>query len=205
MALDQQKQISAQALAQVDVLNQQIAALRRQLAAIEDALAASETANKESQSKISDLGQRLNVALAQKVQELNRYRSDFFGRLRQILGSRPDIRVVGDRFVFESSVLFDVGKADISPAGKQSLDSLASAVLDLEREIPPDLPWILRVDGHTDNRPIGGRRPVQVELGTVGRARRLGGAISDQQGGRAGPPGRGRLRRIPAARPGNGR
>jgi chemotaxis protein MotB len=156
MALDQQKQISAQALAQVDVLNQQIAALRRQLAAIEDALAASETANKESQSKISDLGQRLNVALAQKVQELNRYRSDFFGRLRQILGTRPDIRVVGDRFVFESSVLFDVGKADISPAGKQSLDSLASAVLDLEREIPPDLPWILRVDGHTDNRPIGG-------------------------------------------------
>jgi chemotaxis protein MotB len=155
-ALDQQKQISAQALAQVDVLNQQIAALRRQLAAIEDALAASEASNKESQSKISDLGQRLNVALAQKVQELNRYRSDFFGRLRQILGSRPDIRVVGDRFVFESSVLFDVGKADISPAGKQSLETLASAVLDLEREIPPDLPWILRVDGHTDSRPIAG-------------------------------------------------
>ena len=155
-ALDHEKQISAQALAQVDVLNQQIAALRRQLAAIEDALSASEAANKESQSKISDLGQRLNVALAQKVQELNRYRSDFFGRLRQILGSRPDIRVVGDRFVFESSVLFDVGKAEISPAGKQSLDSLASAVLDLEREIPPDLPWILRVDGHTDNRPISG-------------------------------------------------
>jgi chemotaxis protein MotB len=155
-ALDHEKQISAQALVQVDVLNQQIAALRRQLAAIEDALSASETANKESQSKISDLGQRLNVALAQKVQELNRYRSDFFGRLRQILGSRPDIRVVGDRFVFESSVLFDVGKAEISPAGKQSLDSLASAVLDLEREIPPDLPWILRVDGHTDNRPISG-------------------------------------------------
>jgi chemotaxis protein MotB len=155
-ALDREKQISAQALAQVDVLNQQISALRRQLAAIEDALSASEAANKESQSKISDLGQRLNIALAQKVQELNRYRSDFFGRLRQILGSRPDIRVVGDRFVFESSVLFDVGKADISPAGKQSLESLASAVLDLEREIPPDLPWILRVDGHTDNRPISG-------------------------------------------------
>src|SRR5271155_4874864 len=153
-ALDQQKQISAQALAQVDVLNQQIAALRRQLAAIEDALAASEAANKESQSKISDLGQRLNVALAQKVQELNRYRSDFFGRLRQILGSRPDIRVVGDRFVFESSVLFESGKADLSGAGRQSLDSLASAVLDLEREIPPDIPWILRIDGHTDARAI---------------------------------------------------
>jgi chemotaxis protein MotB len=155
-ALDTQKQITARALAEVDVLNQQIAALRRQLAAIEDALSASETANRESQSKIADLGQRLNVALAQKVQELNRYRSDFFGRLRQILGSRPDIRVVGDRFVFQSSVLFDVGKADISPEGKQSLDSLAAAVLDLEREIPPDIPWILRVDGHTDNRPLTG-------------------------------------------------
>ena len=155
-ALDQQKQISAQALAQVDVLNQQIAALRRQLAAIEDALAASEASGKEAQSKIADLGARLNVALAQKVQELNRYRSDFFGRLRQILGSRPDIRVVGDRFVFESSVLFDVGKADISPAGQKSLETLASAVLDLEREIPPDIPWILRVDGHTDSRPLSG-------------------------------------------------
>ena len=96
------------------------------------------------------------MALAQKVQELNRYRSDFFGRLRQILGARPDIRVVGDRFVFQSSVLFDVGKAEISPAGHQSLDTLAAAVLDLEREIPPDLPWILRVDGHTDSSPISG-------------------------------------------------
>ena len=155
-ALEQQKEISARALAQVDVLNQQIAALRKQLAAIEDALAASEAANKESQSKIADLGARLNVALAQKVQELNRYRSDFFGRLRQILGSRPDIRVVGDRFVFQSSVLFDLGKADISAEGKQSLDTLAAAVIDLEREIPPDLPWILRVDGHTDSRPLSG-------------------------------------------------
>ncbi len=155
-ALDEQKDISAKALAQVDVLNQQIASLRKQLAAIEDALSASEAAGREAQSKIADLGSRLNVALAQKVQELNRYRSDFFGRLRQILGSRPDIRVVGDRFVFESSVLFDVGKADISGAGKQSLDTLASAILDLEREIPPDIPWILRVDGHTDNRPLTG-------------------------------------------------
>jgi chemotaxis protein MotB len=155
-ALDTEREISAKALAEVDVLNQQIGALRKQLAAIEDALAASETSNKESQSRIADLGQRLNVALAQKVQELNRYRSDFFGRLRQILGARPDIRVVGDRFVFESSVLFDVGKADISPEGRQSLESLAAAILDLEREIPPDIPWILRVDGHTDNRPISG-------------------------------------------------
>ena len=90
------------------------------------------------------------------MQELARYRSDFFGRLRQILGSRPGIRVVGDRFVFESSVLFDSARADISPAGRQSLDDLAAAVIDLEREIPPDLPWILRIDGHTDRQPISG-------------------------------------------------
>ena len=157
--VDAEKQISARALAQVELLNQQIAALRRQLAALEDALEASEKKDKEAQGRIADLGQRLNVALAQKVQELNRYRSDFFGRLRQILGARPDIRVVGDRFVFQSSVLFDVGKADISPAGHQSLDTLAAAVIDLEREIPPDIPWILRVDGHTDNSPITGNGP----------------------------------------------
>ena len=155
-ALDAQKQVTARALAQVDILNQQIAALRKQLAAIQDALDASQTSDRESQAKIADLGQRLNVALAQKVQELSRYRSDFFGRLRQILGSRPDIRVVGDRFVFESSVLFESGKADLSPAGHQSLDSLAGAVLDLEREIPPDIPWILRIDGHTDAKAISG-------------------------------------------------
>ena len=156
IALDAQKDISARALAQVDILNQQISALRRQLAAIEDALAASETAGKDAQTKIADLGSRLNTALAQKVQELSRYRSDFFGRLRQILGSRPGIRVVGDRFVFESSVLFDSAKADVTPAGHQSLDDLAAAVIDLEREIPPDIPWILRIDGHTDKHPIQG-------------------------------------------------
>jgi chemotaxis protein MotB len=156
LALDAQKEVSARALAQVDVLNQQISALRRQLAAIEDALAASEASGKDAQTKIADLGSRLNTALAQKVQELSRYRSDFFGRLRQILGSRPGVRVVGDRFVFESSVLFESGKADVSAAGHQSLDDLAAAIIDLEREIPPDIPWILRIDGHTDKHPISG-------------------------------------------------
>jgi chemotaxis protein MotB len=156
VALDAQKQISERALAQVEVLNQQIAAFRKQLAALQEALSISQTTDKESQDKISDLGQKLNIALAQKVQELARYRSDFFGRLRQILGSRPDVSVVGDRFVFQSSVLFDSGKADVSAAGRQSLDRLAEAVLDLEREIPPDIPWILRIDGHTDARPVTG-------------------------------------------------
>jgi chemotaxis protein MotB len=151
---DAEKQVSARALAQVEILNQQISALRRQLAALEDALSASENRDRESQAKIADLGSRLNVALAQKVQELSRYRSDFFGRLREILGDRPGVRVVGDRFVFQSEVLFDTGQAALNPAGKTELDKLASALSELEREIPPEIPWVMRVDGHTDKRPI---------------------------------------------------
>jgi chemotaxis protein MotB len=153
-ALDAEKQVSARALAQIDILNQQIAALRRQLSAIEEALAASESRDRESQAKIADLGSRLNVALAQKVQELARYRSDFFGRLKEILGSRPGIRVVGDRFVFQSEVLFESSQAAINPAGRAELDALANALGDLEREIPTEIQWVLRVDGHTDKRPI---------------------------------------------------
>jgi len=152
--LDAQKQISQQALSQVELLNQQIAALRRQIAALEEALDASEAKNKESDAKIADLGSRLNVALAQKVQELSRYRSDFFGRLRAILADRPGIRVVGDRFVFQSELLFGVADATIGPEGKAELDKLAQAILELEKEIPADIPWVLRVDGHTDKRPV---------------------------------------------------
>ena len=159
VALENEKQISSRALAQVEILNQQMNALRRQLAALEDALNASETRDKDSQAKIADLGSRLNVALAQKVQELNRYRSDFFGRLREILGNRPGIKVVGDRFIFESEVLFDSGQAAVSLAGKAELDKLAAAINDLEREIPPEIGWVLRVDGHTDNRPLSGNGP----------------------------------------------
>jgi len=153
-ALDTEKQLSARAQATVDLVNQQILAMRRQLAALEEALAASEAKDKDSQARISELGSRLNVALAQRVQELARYRSDFFGRLRQVLGTRPDIRVVGDRFVFQSEVFFDAGQAVLKPEGKVELDKLATILLDLGNEMPPDLPWILRVDGHTDNRPI---------------------------------------------------
>ena len=144
------------ALAQVEVLNQQIAALRRQLAAIETALDASEKKDKEAQNQIADLGQRLNLALAQKVQELTKYRSDFFGRLREILGDRPDIRIVGDRFVLQSELLFDTGKADLKPEARAELDKIATALLDLGKKIPADIPWVLRVDGHTDIRPITG-------------------------------------------------
>jgi chemotaxis protein MotB len=153
--LDSEKRLTARALAQVEVLNQQIAALRRQLGALESALDASEKKDKESQGRIADLGQRLNVALAQRVQELQRYRSDFFGRLRAILGNRPDIRVVGDRFVFQSEVFFDTGKASLDkPEGRTELDGLAAALLELEKKIPGEIPWVLRVDGHTDVRPM---------------------------------------------------
>jgi chemotaxis protein MotB len=153
--LDQEKRLTARALAQVEVLNQQIAALRRQLAALEEALDVSEKKDKESQTRIADLGQRLNVALAQRVQELSRYRSDFFGRLRAILGNRPDIRIVGDRFVFQSEVFFDTGKATLDkPEGRAELDKLAGALLELERKIPGEIAWVLRVDGHTDVRPM---------------------------------------------------
>ncbi|MBT9288818.1 peptidoglycan -binding protein [Prosthecodimorpha staleyi] len=151
--LDDEKRVSARALAQVELLNQQISALRRQIAALETALDASESRDRESQTKISDLGKRLNVALAQRVQELQRYRSDFFGRLREILGSRSDIRVVGDRFVFQSEVLFPVGQETINDAGRADLDKLALAILELERQIPTEVAWTLRVDGHTDVRP----------------------------------------------------
>ncbi len=157
--LDSQKQISQQALSQVDLLNQQIAALRRQIAALEDALNASEDKDRESQTQIADLGRRLNVALAQRVQELARYRSDFFGRLRQILGDRPDIRIVGDRFVFQSEVLFATGSDEISPAGADEMAKLASAVSQLISEIPSDIPWVLQVNGHTDKQPIGPGNP----------------------------------------------
>ncbi|MDU3046890.1 peptidoglycan -binding protein, partial [Bradyrhizobium sp.] len=153
-ALDSEKQVTARAMAQIEVLNQQISALRRQLAALEDALDASEKRDKESQNRIADLGSRLNVALAQRVQELTRYRSEFFGRLRAILGNRPDIRVVGDRFVFQSEVFFDTGQATLLPEGQQELNSVATALVDLDKQIPTEISWVLRVDGHTDVRPI---------------------------------------------------
>jgi chemotaxis protein MotB len=153
-ALDSEKQVTSRALAQIEVLNQQISALRRQLAALEEALEASEKRDKESQGRIADLGQRLNVALAQRVQELSRYRSEFFGRLRAILGNRPDIRIVGDRFVFQSEVFFDTGQALLLPEGRAELEKLAAALTELDRQIPSEIAWVLRVDGHTDVRPI---------------------------------------------------
>ena len=154
--LDNERAVSQRALSQVELLNQQIAALRKQIAALEDALGASETRDRESNTKIADLGRRLNVALAQRVQELNRYRSDFFGRLREILSDRENIRIVGDRFVFQSEVLFESGAEEINDAGQVEMKKLADAIIELQKEIPPEINWVLRVDGHTDNKPLSG-------------------------------------------------
>ncbi len=154
--LDAEKQVSERAMSQIDLLNQQIAALRAQIAAVEEALQASEARDQNAQVKIADLGRRLNVALAQRVQELNRYRSDFFGRLREILSDRENIRIVGDRFVFQSEVLFPSGGNVLNPEGEVEMAKLASALLDLAKEIPPEINWVLRVDGHTDNVPLSG-------------------------------------------------
>ncbi|MGQ0456220.1 MAG: peptidoglycan -binding protein [Hyphomicrobium sp.] len=152
--LDKQTQVSNEALAKVDALNQQLAALNRQLAALNEALNASEKKSAESDKTIEDLGKRLNAALAQQVQELQRYRSDFFGRLRALLADRKDIRVVGDRFVFESEVLFPSGSATLTPEGLNAMEQLAGAIVDLDRQIPKEIDWALQIDGHTDSRPI---------------------------------------------------
>ena len=155
--LEGEKENSSEALGQIALLNQQIAALRDQLAALGAALDVSEKKNKDSEARVSELGQRLNVALAQHVQELSSYRSDFFGKLRQVLGNRPDIRIVGDRFVLQSEIFFDTGRADLKPEGRAELDKVAAAIVELEGQIPAEIAWILRVDGHTDVRPIIGQ------------------------------------------------
>jgi chemotaxis protein MotB len=162
------KQITSQSEAQVALLNQQMLAMRQQLAALAEALTASETKSKEQQVQIADLGSKLNSALASKVEELARYRSEFFGRLREALGERDDIRIVGDRFVFQSEVLFGSGSADIGQAGRDQLDTLATTLILITKEIPDDINWVLRVDGHTDKRPItSGLYPSNWELSTA--------------------------------------
>ena len=162
------KQITNQSEAQVALLNQQILAMRDQLAQLSAALEASAQKSKEQQVQIADLGSKLNAALASKVEELARYRSEFFGRLREALGQRDDIRIVGDRFVFQSEVLFGSGSADIGQAGRDQLDTLATTLILITKEIPDDINWVLRVDGHTDKRPItSGLYPSNWELSTA--------------------------------------
>jgi len=153
-SLTEEQKSSALARAQVALLNRQLAALRQQLSRISVALEASETKAKEQDTRIVNLGSRLNAALASKVEELARYRSEFFGRLRELLGDRNDVRVEGDRFVFQSEVLFGSGSADMVGIGREQISRLAATLKDIASRIPKSIDWVLRVDGHTDRIPI---------------------------------------------------
>jgi chemotaxis protein MotB len=160
--------LSTEAQRQVALLNQQIGAMREQLLALQEAILAAEAKDKEAQVVIENLGARLNLALAQRVEELAGYRSEFFGRLRQLLGDRPDVRVVGDRFVFQSEVLFGAGADQLGDAGKAELAKFAQTLITIANTIPREIPWVLRVDGHTDVRPIATARfPSNWELSTA--------------------------------------
>ncbi|OYQ37914.1 hypothetical protein CHU95_00130 [Niveispirillum lacus] len=166
--LAEERKAGAAARDEVALLNQQIAALRAQLQQLVTSLDASEAKAKEQEVQIVELGKRLNTALAGKVAELARFRSEFFGRLREILGNRDDVRIVGDRFVFQSEVLFDSGSAELGEAGQVQLGRLAKTLLDLAGQMPPDINWILRIDGHTDIVPVrGGRWASNWELSTA--------------------------------------
>jgi chemotaxis protein MotB len=142
--------------AQIALLNEQLTQLRLQLAALSADLNLSEASENAKTAQINDLTNRLNLALANKVEELQRYRSEFFGRLREVLKGRPGITIVGDRFVFQSEVLFPVGSADMSASGQTQIKALASTLLQIAKQIPADLPWMLRVDGHADKQPLSG-------------------------------------------------
>jgi chemotaxis protein MotB len=167
-ALDEEGQAREAALAEVELLTRQINALSVQLAELDQILDAREREVVEQSAMIADLGARLNQALAAEVEELSRFRSDFFGRLRQVLGDRDEVRIVGDRFVFQSEVLFGSGEAEIGAEGRRQLAQLAATLTDLADEIPDELPWVLQVDGHTDRRPISTARfPSNWELSTA--------------------------------------
>ncbi len=149
-----ERDISESARARLALLNRQMAALREQLAQLSAVLDASEALSKKQKVQIANLGKRLNAALATKVQELSRYRSEFFGRLREVLGRQPGVRIVGDRFVFQSEVLFASGSAELGEEGKEQLGRLADTLREISTKIPKDIDWILRIDGHTDKVPI---------------------------------------------------
>lgn len=148
-------------------LDQQVAALRDELSRIADALSVSEKQVSDQKLQIDDLGGKLNKALSSQVEELRRYRSEFFGKLRQVLGNRPGIRIEGDRFVFQSELLFATGSAELGPDGLSQVHQLAATLHELNTEIPASLKWVLRVDGHTDKRPISGKYRSNWELSTA--------------------------------------
>jgi chemotaxis protein MotB len=153
-ALEQQRRLTADAKAEVALLNQQINGMRSQLEEISRALQVADAANATKDVKIKELGKKLNIALARQVNKLEQYRSEFFGRLREVLGNNPQVRIEGDRFVLQAELLFESGSAEIGVAGKARLAELASTLKTLSKKIPKEINWILRVDGHTDRIPI---------------------------------------------------
>jgi chemotaxis protein MotB len=155
--LAEERRLSESARAQLALFNAQVTELRAQMAALARALEIAEAAGRDKDAQIANLGSRLNAALAARVEELQRYRSDFFGRLRDVLAGRPGIQVVGDRFVFQSEVLFPVGSAALTPAGQEQITALAETIRQISAEIPANIPWVLRVDGHADRQPLSGR------------------------------------------------
>ncbi|MDG1417275.1 MAG: peptidoglycan -binding protein [Maricaulis sp.] len=149
-----ERELSAESMQALALLNQQMQVLRTQIAALNEALEASEAREAEAQTQVVNLGQRLNAALAERASELAVYRSEFFGRLQAILGNRTGVRVVGDRFVFDTDVLFPSGSAALSTEGRESLRPIAAAIIQITTEIPSDIEWVIRIDGHTDPLPI---------------------------------------------------
>lgn len=161
------EQVAASAR-QVDELNARVAELQVQLERLNGALGASDARHHDDQIVISELGERLQAALAEKVAEMARYRSEFFGRMKEVVGERTDVRVVGDRFVFQSEVLFPSGSAELSADGRATLTSFSRSLLQIASEIPAEVSWVLRVDGHTDRVPIAsGRFASNWELSTA--------------------------------------
>jgi chemotaxis protein MotB len=154
--LSDEKKLGDSARAQIALLNQQIDQLKAQIASVAKALDLQEQQGRDKDAQIANLGQKLNAALAAKVEELQQYRSEFFGKLRALLENRSGIQVVGDRFVFQSEVLFPVGSADLTQPGVGQMTTLAITIKEIASEIPPDVHWILRVDGHTDPQPVKG-------------------------------------------------
>ena len=166
--LSEEQKLAAEQKAAVVRLTAEMAALKDELAKLNAALEAADAKAKEQNAQIVDLGQKLNRALASKVEELARYRSEFFGKLREALAGQRDVQIVGDRFVFQSEVLFPSGSAELQPSGEKQLANVAQRLLEISAKIPKDINWVLQVDGHTDSKPINTRQfPSNWELSSA--------------------------------------
>ncbi len=152
--LTEEQKLSAEQKAAVVRLTAELAALKGELARLSTVLDAADAKAKDQQAQIVDLGQKLNRALASKVEELARYRSEFFGKLREALRGQRDVQIVGDRFVFQSEVLFPSGSAKLQEGGEKQLANVAKRLVEIAATIPKEVNWVLQVDGHTDNKAI---------------------------------------------------